>query len=98
MEGGYNIQIPVRYNNLCRMFWNLEFWKALDKEIGFDKMYFPYCNNRFANKDCPEMKSCSNCGKGYTRKAIKGNWLEVWHFFIDHLAEGKTIESFFEQF
>jgi hypothetical protein len=26
----------------------------------------------------------------------KPGWLEAWHRFIDHLAEGKTAESFFE--
>lgn len=25
-------------------------------------------------------------------------WLEQWHSFIDHIADGKTIESFFEKF
>ena len=27
----------------------------------------------------------------------KPTWLEYWHRFIDHLAEGKSAESYFEQ-
>lgn len=26
------------------------------------------------------------------------DWRRMWHLFIDHLVDGKTIESFFEQF
>jgi Uri superfamily endonuclease len=25
-------------------------------------------------------------------------WKQEWHWFIDHLIEGKSIESFFEEF
>lgn len=28
---------------------------------------------------------------------IKGEWFHYWHRLIDHLAEGRSIESFFEE-
>lgn len=43
-------------------------------------------------------------GWGYTENVdpsehhSQEEWLDQWHNFIDHLAEGKDIESFFEQF
>lgn len=35
---------------------------------------------------------------GWKNEFGPGTWLRFWHNFIDHLAEGKSIESFFEQF
>lgn len=35
-------------------------------------------------------------GKTYHSLKKENVWLYVWHKFIDHLSEGKTIESFFE--
>lgn len=32
----------------------------------------------------------------YEGEIYMEGWLCFWHYFIDHLAEGKTIESYFE--
>jgi len=37
---------------------------------------------------------CINCGGVLD----ENNWLYQWHKFIDHLANGKSAESFFEKF
>ena len=31
-------------------------------------------------------------------KGTTPQWVAEWHYFIDHLSEGKTIEEFFNQF
>ena len=40
--------------------------------------------------------TCIDCGVWDVDYEIL--WEKNWHRFIDHLANGKTIESFFEQF
>ncbi len=37
--------------------------------------------------NCPEKDNCK----------CAWNWKDYWHAFIDHLAEGKDIDSFFEK-
>lgn len=48
---------------------------------------------------------CSNMDTAHSTTKYMGNeefmwvfdWKQQWHLFIDHLAEGKDAESFFEQ-
>lgn len=65
------------------------FWQALGKSLGWIDEAWPNgemkCENKFGR--CDE-KYCSY--GGYK------NPYGVWHNFIDHLAEGKDIESFFQ--
>jgi hypothetical protein len=35
-------------------------------------------------------------GEHYTLESGRKEWVYKWHRFIDHLAEGKDIESFFD--
>jgi hypothetical protein len=41
--------------------------------------------------NCPIQVQCESCRGGLDVK-----WKKEWHRFIDHLAEGKDAESFFE--
>lgn len=42
------------------------------------------------NKPIEKKCECANCEKGL-------HWKEVWHLFIDHLAENKSPRLFFEE-
>lgn len=70
-----------------------EFWQALGKSMGW-KAEQP--------KITGWTRECLGCNsyvpKGYLHKCQLGHyeWLYKWHQFIDHLADGKTIESYFE--
>ncbi len=58
------------------------FWQALGKAEGWEK-------KTVKGQPCG-IKDC-------TGEHLKGtDWKEQWHRFIDHLAEGKTADSFFE--
>jgi len=87
VEGGYDSE-----ETFMNDIWNKDansffldplFWQSLGKSLGWDK----------------------KAKKGYIRfcdiKDESGNtqfyWNYIWHRFIDHLAEGKSIESFFKE-
>ena len=63
------------------------FWQALGKGLKFDEEFgfCPDCKNHkgdLAHEDA--------CGIGY-------KWKRTWHRFIDHIAEGKDVDSFFTE-
>lgn len=69
------------------------FWQALGKAEGWPEKDEPYL--------CPECKTIGigtwnhmNICKTRNRKFY---WKVYWHLFIDHLAEGKDAESFFNE-
>lgn len=59
------------------------FWQSLGKSLGWKDPKYGTCQ-------CMQGESCEFCNRGNTM------WEYHWHRFIDHLAEGKSIESFFE--
>lgn len=61
------------------------FWISLGKAMGWkDKV----CDNCGGSGD-----NC--CGALRMQITMEKEWLYHWHKFIDHLAEDKTIESYF---
>lgn len=85
---------------------DLKFWQALGKSLGWGQKSYkielgqPICLHCGTHTGYqPERESgcnhahypeaCEVCSK----KSI--TWQDQWHSFIDHLAEGKDIESFF---
>ena len=73
------------------------FWQSLGKAMGWDRKMVVRRGMVIGNFMCedkgqirfegPEM----GCGMDYLNP-----WVYYWHRFIDHLAEGKDAESFFE--
>ena len=99
IEGGYNgVQITddlwsgimtdsAKENYRC-MFIDPLFWQALGKSMGWT-----------GKENCSECgyiweESCW-CDREYTHSVAR--WRHYWHRLIDHLAEGKSAESFFEE-
>lgn len=60
-----------------------DFWIALGSGLKWDGQL--WCGKR----------GCGNDGQHF-HSSSKKNWEERWRDFIDHLAEGKSIEQFFE--
>jgi hypothetical protein len=63
------------------IFLDSQFWQCLGKGMGWDDK--------------------QKCKKGYityfeATEKQEHYWKYQWHLLIDHLAEGKTIESYFE--
>jgi hypothetical protein len=65
------------------------FWQALGKSFGWEEMY---CTSG-DGCEYPWGSGMHEYGCNWTGK---NEWKEQWHSFIDHLAEGKSAESFFE--
>ena len=94
IEGGYldNAGLTVTQWNLYKegqLSWHVfthdpKWWQALGKAEGWgDKLMF-----------------CGVCGNGLGRDSddvFEEEWKYHWHRFIDHIAEGKDIDSFFNQ-
>ncbi len=70
-----------------------DFWKCLGKAMGWGE--FKHASiDKFGGEPLEVMpvarhKCIIYCGRGL--------YIYYWHKFIDHLAEGKSIESYFEQ-
>lgn len=75
------------------------FWRALGKSEGWADDMFPRrdCGRVFRGKPCSLLNKCSGCGKGYGNYKRKENWIYHMHSLIDCIAEGGTLESFFEK-
>ncbi len=64
------------------------FWQALGKAMGWGK-----CKRCMGTGYLDYQTPCHECGhSGFT-----ADWKMNWHNFIDHLAEGKDAESFFNE-
>lgn len=72
-----------------------QFWKALGKAMGWGNSK-PHI--WFESRKSGRM--CQSCGLATETKKecnrMTNDWLYQWHKFIDHLAEGKSIETYFE--
>lgn len=74
-----------------------EFWQALGKSKGWGlKLKYNVCDCHVG--EYYFYKFCPKCGKELklASKTSK-EWKEKWHKFIDHLANGGTIEDFFSK-
>lgn len=71
-------------------FLNPLFWQSLGKSMGWEKATCEHHGN------CIDGRSGIHCREWEENNCIEKKWLEHWHRFIDHLAEGKDAESFFD--
>ena len=62
-----------------------KFWQSLGKALGWKNV-----------KECPICMSV-DCFSGVHKEDDLEGWYYHWHSFIDHLADGGTIESYFEK-
>ena len=90
IEGGYKgggrefLTADIEsWRNQVLVFLDPLFWQALGKILGWEK--------QFGNYSEKETKRLLEKG------ALIPRWLYQWHRFIDHLAEGKSVESFFRE-
>lgn len=63
------------------------FWQCLGKSLGWGKMFCLICLRKE-----PELNKCNCKGQVYD---VSPTWRYHWHSFIDHLAEGKSPDEFF---
>lgn len=73
-----------------------KFWQALGKSMGWGfKLEYNVCDCHVG--EYYSYKFCPKCGKELklASKTSK-EWKEKWHKFIDHLADGGTIEGYFK--
>lgn len=89
--------------NLHKALLDREFWKALCNGLGWksnEKIRMCVgCGVALRNNEYPTMdgKHGGKKGCGSDIYEYEGHWLIEMHRLIDHLAEGKDIESFFSQ-
>ena len=86
-QGGYE---PLQGNHILTLEYayllDFAFWQVLGKSLGWK---CEHCNGsgKALNHD-----KCFNCyGAGWA-----DDWLIQWHRLLDFLAEGKSIEEYFE--
>lgn len=102
IEGGYDASRFVAQGDTVetwlkmdavndKEFWLLDpiFWQSLGKAMGWPK------ETKEVQLDGFNLEAMDN-GVHPTTKGFEYNWQYHWHRFIDHLAEGKDAESFFE--
>lgn len=70
------------------------FWQALGKAEGWSKRVCRGCGSTEKPIEGDYHLICPKCNRGGENRI--DNWLYHWHSFIDHLAEGKDIDSFFK--
>lgn len=95
IEGGYtknlNVEILMKLPEYAKhQIWNdPHFWQALGKAMRWDeKGGLIYQHTWIGSKE----------NKIYLKgKESMKVWLYEWHKFIDHLAEGKSIEEYFKE-
>lgn len=68
-----------------------QFWQCLGKAMGWREFVCTECGGLYELVDgCKNNPSC-------IYSTAQEEWFYQWHSLIDHLAEGKSIESFFEK-
>lgn len=82
------------YTNVNAVLLNRKFWQSLSKARGWGKRHFRVAG-LYVYEIQVSTSSTDNRHKN-CNQLCKEEWLYHWHCFIDHLAEGKTAESFFE--
>lgn len=95
IEGGYNPSFTgdlfwyIGYDSgKYRVFLDPLFWQSLGKAMGWHECRFIQCD---------EWGATCTCGRNENQGEAKSQWINEWHRFIDHLAEGKDAESYFRE-
>lgn len=91
IRGGWDSEGAVCYeeNDICNgIFVDPSFWQCLGKELGWEDHQCEKCSRTLAEYS----NGCVCCGN----KMQPAQGLHHWHRLIDHLADGKDINSFFE--
>lgn len=76
--------------------------------FGGDTVHAPHCNFFSIILLDPLFWQCLGKAEGWNPvgetvpswdggRVLHGEWLSYWHSFINHLAEGKEVESFFNE-
>ncbi len=93
IEGGYDGQKYSALNAEELIYLDPTFWQSLGKALGWSEGAW---GSGLVCAKCGKPE----CGRGYwcgqDNWEKKEPWLYHWHHFIDHLAEGKSPDSFFE--
>ena len=97
-EAKYGRFVEKAEISLADLLLDYKFWQSLGKALGWnekDGRYCPYCGYDAISGGwlASNPPTCPQC-----RRSVPDWWLYQWHRFIDHLASGKSAESFFEQF
>jgi hypothetical protein len=87
IEGGYDVSKFLVEGD------GVKIWLALDcmgdfPEIAIDPSFWQSLSTA--------LRWSENCSESLKRIWPEGIWQREWHRFIDHLADGKSAESFFE--
>lgn len=95
VEGGYNDGWKVS-QLVEAVLLDPSFWQALGKSMGWSSLICYRCNlempqGAMIDGHIFEKQGTCECKENVYFKP----WLYYWHRLIDHLAEGKTIESYF---
>jgi hypothetical protein len=102
-EGGapwepWNVQQPHKlYVTPSEVFMSPEFWRCLGKAMGWKKYTWTSWkgwNELWTEYPTDDDSYNSPFENAYCQRHI--TYVMFWHRFIDHLAEGKDIESFFK--
>ena len=82
---------PCHYLNRGQILLDPLFWQCLGKSLGWRER----CIDCWDRKDMTfKSNEYDMCGAG-SHNDDRKVWKFVWHSFIDHLAEGKDVEEFF---
>ena len=89
IEGGWKKDLTR--NVLSDYFLDPDFWQSLGKTMGWTNFSCSDCysNKGFSRSECL-------CCLGERERVEMQTWEVQWHRFIDHLAEGKSIEDYFK--
>lgn len=108
IKGGYNYEADHDYmagGSAAKavILINPEFWKGLCKTLGYSGEKIRMCVGcgvalKWNEQPTMDGKHGGKNGCGSDIEEYEGQWLIEMHRFIDHLAEGKSYESFFNNF
>jgi hypothetical protein len=105
IEGGFSSQVAIEHvedlkshktltiHDYGWVFVREDFWMSLGKAMGWNQGDIGVCSSCGSRGEAENHVKC-NCSEPLPE--IIEEWLYQWHRFIDHLAEGKDAESFFE--
>ena len=95
MEGGY--KHPAHFGTTGKveqLLLDPSFWQSLGKAMGWADRLCIQC----ADENDGEPMYCEVCDGGDSPQhhSPQSEWLYRWHSFIDHLADGGSIEEWFK--
>lgn len=95
IEGGFNPtfgdeMMYKKYEDVSRILLDPLFWQALGKQQGWNKSFI---NQYQEIEECEDENDCEETMSGVDISLR----LHYWHNLIDHIADGKSIDDFFNQ-